>query len=266
MKRLQLSLSALGLVSLLVIGTSLSGARADDHTIDIVDVTDHFPSDPPLVFGTSELLRTDEGIAYKLDTTGLVAGTGYTLWMFIDESDASIGGPPGLAPFELRIQMGGSFAAPDGSGQFSAFLPAGALPAANGMTVLAIDDGSFDDPEGADVLLLVRWHGPAESGFEYEQTHFINGGSVDNVSVQEAFHIGDDDEPGGLPWPGHRGQDARARSGPMDRRVALDCLAASEYPAVAATLRAGDRFLPASRGRHAALEGRLGSPRAKSAE
>ena len=191
MKRLQLSLSVLGLVSLLVIGTSLSGARAAD-TIDIVDVTDHFPSDPPLVFGTSELLRTHEGIAYKLDTTGLVAGTGYTLWMFIDESDASIGGPPGLAPFELRIQMGGSFAAPDGSGQFSAFLPAGALPAANGTTVLAIDDGSFDDPETADVLLLVRWHGPAEFGLEYQQTHFINGGPNTNVSVQEAFHIGID--------------------------------------------------------------------------
>ena len=159
-----------------------------DGKIDVVDVTDHFPSTPPLVFGESRLSRTHEGIAFKLDTTGLVAGTGYTLWMFIDESDASLGGPPGLEAFEIRIQMGGEFAAADGSGQFSSFLPAGALPPANGLNVLAIDDGSFDDPKRADVLLIVRWHGLAVPGLEYEQTHFINGGPVTNMSVQEAFH------------------------------------------------------------------------------
>lgn len=167
-------------------GTTL--VSADGNDIDVVDVTDHFPSVPPVVFGTSQLLRTHAGIAFKLDTTGLVAGTGYTLWMFIDESPASLPGPAGLEAFELRIQMGGEFAAADGSAQFSSFLPAGALPAANGLNVLAIDDGSFDDPHGADVLLIVRWHGSAKKGKEYKQTHFINGGPKTNMSVQEAFH------------------------------------------------------------------------------
>ena len=178
-------------------GTTLVSADGDD--IDVVDVTDHFPSVPvPVVFGTSKLLRTDEGIAFKLDTTGLVAGTGYTLWVFIDENDdTDLGGA--LGAFELRIQMGGEFAAADKSGQFSSFLPAGAFPAANGLNVLASDDRSFDDPEGANVLLIVRWHGKAVPGLEYDQTHFVNGGPIigpdnlPNESVQEAFHIGDDD-------------------------------------------------------------------------
>ena len=164
---------------------------AKGKKIDVVDVTDHFPSDPPVVFGTSQLLRTKEGVAFKLDTTGLVAGTGYTLWMFIDD-DPDVdhpGGPAGLEAFELRMQMGGEFAAPDGSGQFSSFLPAGAFPAANGLNVLASADGFFDKPKKADILLIVRWHGAAVSGTEYEQTHFINGGSP-NMSVQEAFHKG----------------------------------------------------------------------------
>lgn len=184
---------ALGSVSLTVFltagdpGTSWAGGR---DKIDVVSVTEFSPGDSPEELGKSQLLRTKEGISFKLDTTDLEAGTGYTCWIFIDESDAELPGPPGLERFELRVQMGGSFAAADGSGQFSGFLPAGDLPAANGLDVLAIDDESFDDPKKADVLLLVRWHGEAETGLEYEQTHFINAGPDTNVTAQEAFHMG----------------------------------------------------------------------------
>ncbi len=165
---------------------------AKGKKIDVVDVTDHFPSDPPVVFGTSQLLRTKEGVAFKLDTVGLVAGTGYTVWMFIDENDlTSLPAPsPLLSQYELRIQMGGEFSAGDGSGQFSSFLPAGDFLAHGPNHVLASDDGSFDKPEKADILLIVRWHGAAVFGSEYDQTHFVNGGPVDNDSVQEAFHKG----------------------------------------------------------------------------
>jgi len=167
--------------------------NADPKNIDVVDVTDHFPTGIIINAGGSQLLRTKDGIAFQLNTVGLVPGTGYTLWMFIDENDdTSLPAPsPRLSQYEIRIQMGGSFAAPDGSGQFSGFLPTGALPAVNGLDVLAIDDGSFDDPQKADVNLIVRWHGAAVPGLEYEQTHFIFGGPVTNMSVQEALHIGD---------------------------------------------------------------------------
>ncbi len=192
--------SLLALSLLLVVGSfgSIWGddpgpnvVNAKGTNIDIVDVTDHFPSVPdPVVFGTSKLLRTDEGIAFKLDTTGLVAGTGYTLWVFIDEDEESFPAPLAeLMRYEIRMQMGGEFAASDGSGQFSSFFPAGALPDANGMTVLTTtDDGMFDSPMTADVLLIVRWHGKRAKGKEYQQTHFVNGGPKVNMSVQEAFH------------------------------------------------------------------------------
>ena len=154
------------------------------------------------LFGTSRLLRTDEGIAFELFTTDLVAGNPYTLWAFIDENSAVADGPPDLAPFEIRINVDGLFA--DGAGEadgdgvarFSGFVPAGSLPSFNGKSVLAIDDGSFDDPEEADILLLVRLHGSAIAGEEFEQTTNVNGGCPPNTctTIQEALHGGDDDD------------------------------------------------------------------------
>ena len=72
MKGLELLLSVLGLVSILVIGTS---AHAGDGDIDVVDVVNHGAT-PPGFFGTSRLLRTDEGVAFTLDTTMLVPVNG----------------------------------------------------------------------------------------------------------------------------------------------------------------------------------------------
>ena len=55
------------------------------------------------------------------------------------------------------------------------------------------DDGFFDEPEEANILLVLRAHGAAVPGLEYEQTHFFDGGGVPSASVQQAFHRGEDD-------------------------------------------------------------------------
>ncbi len=192
MKKSRLSLSVLGLVSMLVAGM-FSSTFADDD-LDVVGVVGH-PSGQGLV-GVSRLLRTDEGIAFELFTTNLVAGNPYTFWLFIDESPAEIGGPPGLDRFEIRISAGGRFADPNGDARFSGFLPAGNLPSANGMSVLAIDDGSFDDPEEGNILFLVRAHGPVIPGLEYQQTTNVAAACDVNAcaTIQEALHEGDDDD------------------------------------------------------------------------
>ncbi len=193
MKKSRLSLSVLGLVSMLVAGM-FSSTFADDD-LDVVDVVGH-PSGQGLV-GVSRLLRTDEGIAFELFTTNLVAGNPYTFWLFIDESPAEIGGPPGLDRFEIRLNIDGRFADGAGEARFSGFLPTGNLPSPDGgLSVLATDDGSFDDPEEAAILFLVRAHGPTRAGEEFEQTSHIFGGCPPNdcETIQEALHEGDDDD------------------------------------------------------------------------
>ena len=199
MKKSPLYLCVLGLVSILVTGMPFTTLA--DGDLDVVDVVNHGAT-PPGLFGTSRLLRTDEGIAFELFTTGLVDGSPYSLWAFIDENSAELGGPPGLERFEIRIGADGRFADGAGEARFSGFLPAGSLPSANGTSVLATDDGSFDDPEEADILLIVRAHGPAVAGMGYEQTTNVSGGCPPNpanmpggcISIQEALHGGDDDD------------------------------------------------------------------------
>ena len=131
-------------------------------------------------------------MAFTLDTTMLVPGNPHTVWIFIDENSAN-GPGDNLADkaFEIRLRIDGGFSASDGSAGFSGFLPAGALPAADGMSVLAADDGFFHDPENANILILVRGHGSLIPGMAFEQTHQIGGcGTGGCATVQEAFHIG----------------------------------------------------------------------------
>ncbi len=193
MKRSRLYLCVLGLVSILVTGMSFT-TLADD-VLDVVDVVNHGATAPGQ-FGTSRLLRTDEGIAFELFTTQLVPGSPNSLWLFIDENSAELGGPPGLERFEIRLNTDGRFADGAGEARYSGFLPSGSLPSADGMSVLATDDGSFDDPEEAAILLLVRAHGPAIPGMEFQQTTNVNGGCPPNacVTIQEALHDDDDDD------------------------------------------------------------------------
>ena len=149
-------------------------------------------TDPPTVVGVSRLLRTDKGIGFDIETTGLMPGNPYSFWVFIDESPASLAGPPGVEPFEIRLTVNGGFASPSGTQRFSGFLPAGALPPVNGMSVTDVDDGFFDDPKGANISLAVRSHGPPIAGMEYDQTNFLFGGCPPNTceTIQGALHVG----------------------------------------------------------------------------
>ncbi len=188
-------LTLFAVMGLLIVGSSVvtSTVFAGENQIDVAAVVEHAPDpDPDMVFGTSVLLRTDEGVAFTLDTTDLVLGNAYTLWMLIDESPATApAGNEAFVPFEIRLRIDGEFAAPDGSAGFSGFLPAGDLPAANGLNVLANVDGSFDDPEDASILFLVRDHGQLIPGMGFEQTHYVGGcGTGGCTTVQEAFHMG----------------------------------------------------------------------------
>ncbi len=188
-------LTLFAVMGLLIVGSSVvtSTVFAHENEIDVAAVVENVPDpDPNVVFGTSVLLRTDEGVSFTLDTTMLVPGNPHSLWMLIDESPATgPGANLAIKAFEIRLRIDGAFSASDGSAGFSGFLPAGALPAVDGMSVLAADDGSFDDPEAANILFFVRDHGLLIPGMEFEQTHHIGGcGEGGCANVQQAFHAG----------------------------------------------------------------------------
>ena len=125
------------LMGLLIVGSSVvtSTVFAGENETDVAAVIS-LVSDPDVVLGTSVLMRTDEGVAFTIDTTMLVPGNPHSLWIFIDETSANVPGPPpGLGRFEIRLRVDGAFAASDGSVGFSGFLPVGALPPVDGNSV-----------------------------------------------------------------------------------------------------------------------------------
>ena len=174
-----------------VLGVSTVFAmRALHSTADVVEHGATLPG----VFGESTMVRNKNGVSFTINTTQLMGGHPHTIWMFIDEEALSLPGPPGLERFEIRLRVAGGLAGKDGSGHFAGHLSAGTLPpvdATHPKDVLATgSDGSFDDPMGADILLIVRGHGPKIPGMIFEQTHFVLGGCPPNtcVSVQETLH------------------------------------------------------------------------------
>ncbi len=191
-------LAALVVVGLVVVGgmSRVSSTSAVHDDISTADVTTLPPSSPLTIVGVSRLMRTKAGIGFDVETSGLIPGNAYTVWVFIDESSASLPGPPGAEAFEIRLSVNGGFATPSGTQRFSGFVRAGDLPPVNGTSVLAVDDGSFDDPRDANISFVVRAHGAPVAGSEYEQTNFINGGCGPNtcVTIQHAVHVGDDDD------------------------------------------------------------------------
>ncbi len=106
----KVAVSVATIVALLVGGSPVtSPVFAQKGEIDVVGVVGH-PTDPSAVFGASQLLRTDGGIAFTLHSSRLVAGNAYSLWVLVDESPADLPGPPGLESFELRVLVAGGFA------------------------------------------------------------------------------------------------------------------------------------------------------------
>lgn len=129
--------------------------------------------------------QTEDGIEFSIETSGLVAGNGYTVWiMAFNNPDAcrDPNAPPGFrcgmadmenpdAGFSL-IRGAGSFADGD-SGAFRGTKAKGD-PAG-----VEFDGPGLTNTRGAEVHLRLRDHGPAQPGLEKDQTGTIGGGCTD---------------------------------------------------------------------------------------
>lgn len=140
--------------------------------------------------------RDEDGVSFRIDTTGLVEGHGYTVWLIShDNPDACVtgDGEPGSrcttmdmlnpATFSSLIWgRSGKFVEGDGTTTFTGRRsrpdgPCVTEPAVvfDGCEGVLFGHG-LHNPLGAEIHFVLRDHGPPQEGLEEEQTSTINGG------------------------------------------------------------------------------------------
>ena len=137
--------------------------------------------------GASKLVRTDTGVSAELVTTGLPAGA-YTCWFVVFNNPEQCALYDELGPGSCGLELSDFLPASEGGTTGFGFAFAdGKIVDESGMAtfgghlkqgdVLMNDflelDEVLEDPRTAEIHLIVRYHGPAEPGRIYEQTHTL---------------------------------------------------------------------------------------------
>jgi hypothetical protein len=144
-RRLLITLAIVGLLA--AIPLSRAGA-ATQTTSDVTLITDP-PVDPPVVVGTSTLTRTESGISFTLQTTGLEPGHAVTVWWMVTNPDG------GMAVLYATGRVIGQ----PGTAQFGGYLQVG-----DSTGYVMGDDTTLEDALEATVTFVVRDHGPIKPG------------------------------------------------------------------------------------------------------
>ncbi|MDH3709851.1 MAG: hypothetical protein OER04_08185 [Cyclobacteriaceae bacterium] len=140
---------------------------------------------PPLENSFAILKRQHNGVRFKLHTTGLPEGA-YTVWYVIFNDPSSCIGP-GIGggvcgeedlflPSAAVVWGTGNIVSHNGVGHFSDKIAVGET---RSETVLLGADLSYplENPQGAEIHLIVKYHGPASNDKEvlWDQTHTLLG-------------------------------------------------------------------------------------------
>ncbi len=140
----------------------------------------------PVEGATATLVTTKDGAWASFDTRELTPGNAYTLWFAAINRPDACEDAPCMAPDvlkrsdEVQSDIGygdGLITGPDGTGQFVTYRSTGDLPKAwfgNGL----------QEPQGAEIHLVIQDHGPLIAGMEREMITTYRGGCADD-SVPE---------------------------------------------------------------------------------
>ena len=124
--------------------------------------------------GTSTLTRTGSGASFSLSTSGLQAGHAVTIWWMVFNPNGS-----------LSVQYAAGHVIDDsGVAEFGGALQEGDLDG-------VINKGpGLLDAQGANVVLVVRDHGPAspDPDIAYQQTHTFDVCNPTCTDVQTSVH------------------------------------------------------------------------------
>jgi hypothetical protein len=165
------------------------------------------------VVGSSQLVRTSNGVNYRVQTSGLIPGDAYTLWLVIfNDPGECIAGCDGadLAVDAAKPDMmyaAGGVVGSSGSATFSGSRhvgdDSGSLNEPVGLPAYGLED-----PSGAEIWLIVHDHGPVIPTLLPDMIQTVDGGCVNAgiappwnnhqygrrgpntcQSVQGAFHL-----------------------------------------------------------------------------
>jgi hypothetical protein len=173
-------LVALALVGLLsVVLISRAGAAPTTSPVSTSPVkTIVTPPAESVEVGTSTLVRSDSGIAFSLQTSGLPAGHAVTVWWMVVNPDAA-------APSVLYAA--GHVVDASGTAEFGGALREGDTKGLVSLPGLSI--AGLLDAEGADVYLVVRDHGPAKRGIVKQQIHTFDVCNPTCTDLQMSVHL-----------------------------------------------------------------------------
>jgi hypothetical protein len=124
------------------------------------------------VVGTSTLARTDSGIAFSLQTSGLQAGHAVTIWWMVFNPDGSV-----------SVQYAAGHVVDEGGA--AGF--GGSLQEGDTQGVINGGPGLLD-ATGANVVLVVRDHGPADPSRVEQQIHTFGACNPTCTDLQISMH------------------------------------------------------------------------------
>lgn len=176
-------LIALALTLLVVVATAAESAPSERSTSPVLTIP---PPGPPSVVGSSHVVRTDNGVSVRLESSGLEPGHAVTLWIIAANSPEDCeAGIPGLSQCgpadheagrgDISVHQGtGRIARDDGTAAYGAHLRVGDRSQA-----LFEDDPGLLDPRGAEVLLILKTHGPKIPELTSDMLSTFAGGCAD---------------------------------------------------------------------------------------
>jgi hypothetical protein len=161
-RRILVALALIGLLSVVLV------SRAGAATQTTSPVTTFAGA----VVGTSTLTRTGSGISFSLSTTGLEAGHAVTIWWMVFNPDGSV-----------SVQYAAGHVIDEGgTAEFGGHLKVGDTDG-------VINDGpGLLDALAANVVLVVRDHGPADPGRVNQQIHTFGACNPTCTDLQISMH------------------------------------------------------------------------------
>lgn len=164
-RRLLITLAIVGLLAAIPL------SRADAATQTTSHVT--LLADPSVVVGSSTLTRTDSGISFSLQTSGLEPGHAVTVWWMVVNPDG------GMAV----LYAAGHVIDDSGTAEFGGHLKVG-----DSTGYVMGDDTTLEDALQATVYLVVRDHGPANPRTVTAQIHTFKACNTSCTDLQISQH------------------------------------------------------------------------------
>lgn len=162
--------------------TGAAAAPASATTRPVLTIP---PPAPPTVIGSSTVVRTDNGVSARLEASGLPAGHVVTLWIVVanapEECEAGL---PGVTPCgpadhpagrgQMSVHHGsGRVVGDDGTASYGAHLSEG-----DTSRVAFAGEPGLLDARTAEIVLVLKDHGPKRPGRVADQLRTFGGGCV----------------------------------------------------------------------------------------